>query len=170
MKIEKNDVIRLNADADVILSYKPGSPPLKFIKNEMWMVDDMEEDPMGEGYILNISTFEPIGNINAGSYCSFVHSDDVKSIEKVYRIKKENFMKQFELEKLIENTIKRVLKEEVDLEQVVIEFLQQHPDGIIPDKLVHDLAGKLEVDPDRLESIFYKFAAMYVNSQSNKEE
>lgn len=62
------------------------------------------------------------------------------------------------------------MKEEVYLEQAVIEFLQQHPDGIVPDKLVHDLAGKLEVDPDRLESVFYKFAAMYANSQINKEE
>lgn len=105
MKVEKNDVIRLNADADVALSYKSGSPPLKVIKNEMWIVDDIEEDPIGEGYILNISTFEPFGNINAGSYCSFVHSDDVKSIEKVYRIKKENIMKKSELVQLIESIV-----------------------------------------------------------------
>jgi len=86
MKYKSNQVVRLKPDAEVSLSYKDGSPPLRFIKNELWMIDAVED--LDDGQMLNISTFESVGNINAGSYCSFVYSDDVKEVVDVYRNKK----------------------------------------------------------------------------------
>lgn len=104
MKFKKGDTIKLKSDADVTLSYKSGSPPIRFIKNSIWMVDAIE-DIDDEIQMLNISTFEPEYGINAGSYCSFVSNEDVLEKVKYHRIKKENIMKRSELKQLIKEII-----------------------------------------------------------------
>ena len=87
---KQGDIIRLKSDAEVNLSYKQGSPPKSFIKNSLWIIDDVDNDELNGGQMLNISTFEPEGNVNAGSYCSFVYSDDVLRKEQVFRNKLQN--------------------------------------------------------------------------------
>lgn len=112
MKVNVGDVIRLQPDAEVSLSYKNGEPPKKFIENALWMVDHIDEIDDNE-YSVNISTFEPLGGVNAGSYCSFVHSDDIKSIEKVYKHNKplKEHIKKLELKQLIKESIRQIIKE-----------------------------------------------------------
>ena len=88
MKYERGDLVQLKSDADVSLSYKEGSPPRSFIKNALWMVDAVEEldDDMQS---LNLSTFEPLGSINAGSYCSWTSNEDVLKKVEVQQVKKK---------------------------------------------------------------------------------
>jgi hypothetical protein len=71
------------------------------------VVDDYELDEFSDigGQILNLSTFEPVGGYNAGSFCCFVHSDDVKEKSKVYRMKdniKEEYIANFNEEVPVE--------------------------------------------------------------------
>jgi len=135
MKFKHNDVIRLKPDADVTLSYKSGSPPQKFIKGSLWIVDSYEEldDDIQN---LNISTFEPEWGQNAGSYCSWVFNEDVLEKVNVYKIKKENIMKKSELKQLIKEQIslmgyiddKSIIKPEINSN--AINFLLKNKEFI----------------------------------------
>ncbi|MEO6302339.1 MAG: hypothetical protein ABIP51_04130 [Bacteroidia bacterium] len=84
MKYKAGQIIKLNAAAEVTLSYKEGSPPQKYIKNSLWIIDAVD-DIDNETQSLNISTYEPDGNTNAGSFCSYVSNYDVKEIIKMYK-------------------------------------------------------------------------------------
>ena len=50
-----------------------------------------------------------------------------------------------------------------ELETKVQEFLKKYPSGKIPDSDVHKFSEELNINTNELESIFYKFAANYVN-------
>jgi len=74
--IKKGDRIRLKPDADVNLSYKKGSPPTRVIRDEIWVVDAIEE--LDEGQNLNISTLGYTDYANPGSYCSWVMEHEIQ--------------------------------------------------------------------------------------------
>lgn len=55
-----------------------------------------------------------------------------------------------------------------ELETKVQEFLKKYPSGKIPDSDVHKISEELNINTHELESIFYKFAANYVNEDLNE--
>lgn len=66
-KFKKGDLVTISPKAEIELSYKDGSPPRKYLGNNIWVIDDIYE--RGSEY-LNVSVLD---NPYPGALCSNVH-------------------------------------------------------------------------------------------------
>jgi hypothetical protein len=76
--LKKGQIITLNPNAECYYSYKPGTVPKKYLKNNTWVIDDLGKD-MDE--MINIHSLDPIpGEGEIGGACSFVSFEDIIKI------------------------------------------------------------------------------------------